>query len=661
MAVSYSDYKFAIIASGSENGTWGDYTNDNFQYAVQQAIGGLANLSFVSTSYTLSASNNNALQDFRALYLNCTGTPGGAATLTVPAIQKTYIVKNGTTGGHNITVKIGASTGTVVPNGKTMILYANGTDVIATSDYFASVGSAGNASFGGTLSVTGNSTLSGDLTSGTSTTTSGTYSRVTNTITITSTAHGFLTGQVLYLNFTSGAATTGVYTITVVNANTFTVTDTVSGSTSGNVSIIKYNNTWTLNTPIVLPAAFGSSGTLNQVLISQGSGVPPRWETPAAVAGNWSIGGNLTVTGTSTFTGASTFNGNTTVGSTTVTSGTYGRSTTTVTVTSNAHGFSNGQVLYLVFSAGTGGTATSGVYAISNVATNTFDITDTASGTITGSPAVSITKYNNTATLQAPLSSFGSVGTSGFVLTSQGTGAPPQWSAAPVTSVNNKTGAIQSVLTQYASVTASALTINTTSGSPTITVTAGTAQVGQILSSTNLPAGTYITAFVSGSNWTVSANASATATGTAATVVGFAFTGVPSWVKRITVMLNGPTGGAQNLGMRIGTGTTPTYVTTGYIAGANDGGGAVNATTYFPLTRRGTPSASDNWSGSLQLTNLSGNFWTESGTLGSSGGGSVCSSGGVVDAGAALTAVQILYNNFSTTAFTGGTVNIMYE
>lgn len=66
--------------------------------------------------------------------------------------------------------------------------------------------------------------------------TSGTYSRTGDTVTVTLTAHGFATGDHVVLDFTTGTATDGGYTITVVDANTFTVTDLASGSTSGNVT-----------------------------------------------------------------------------------------------------------------------------------------------------------------------------------------------------------------------------------------------------------------------------------------------------------------------------------------------------------------------------------------------------------------------------------------
>ena len=68
--------------------------------------------------------------------------------------------------------------------------------------------------------------------------------------------------------------------------------------------------------------------------------------------------------------------------------GTYGRSTNTVTVTITDHGLSNGDRVWLDFSAGTGGTATDNIYAVTVTNANTFTVTDSATGTITGSPAV---------------------------------------------------------------------------------------------------------------------------------------------------------------------------------------------------------------------------------------------------------------------------------
>ena len=65
--------------------------------------------------------------------------------------------------------------------------------------------------------------------------------------------------------------------------------------------------------------------------------------------------------------------------------GTYARSGTTVTITSAAHGMSNGQEVICDF---TSGAATDGFYTVANATTNTFTITDSASGTISAGETV---------------------------------------------------------------------------------------------------------------------------------------------------------------------------------------------------------------------------------------------------------------------------------
>ncbi len=69
-------------------------------------------------------------------------------------------------------------------------------------------------------------------------------------------------------------------------------------------------------------------------------------------------------------------------------SGTYGRAGTLVVINMTTHGMTTGQNVNLTFSAGTGGTATSGSYVVTVLNANDFAITDSVSGTITGSPSV---------------------------------------------------------------------------------------------------------------------------------------------------------------------------------------------------------------------------------------------------------------------------------
>lgn len=68
----------------------------------------------------------------------------------------------------------------------------------------------------------------------------GTYSRTLTTVTVTATAHGHQVGHAVYLDFTTGTATDGLFTVvTVPDANTFTVTHGTSGTTSGNVTLLR--------------------------------------------------------------------------------------------------------------------------------------------------------------------------------------------------------------------------------------------------------------------------------------------------------------------------------------------------------------------------------------------------------------------------------------
>jgi len=127
MASTYSNLKIQLMATGENSGTWGNVTNANLGDAIEQALVETATITFASANETLTLTDSNSKQDARALRLNLTGTTGGARDLIVPAIQKPYLVNNGT--ADIITVKVSGQTGIEVPAGKSMLLYNNGTDV----------------------------------------------------------------------------------------------------------------------------------------------------------------------------------------------------------------------------------------------------------------------------------------------------------------------------------------------------------------------------------------------------------------------------------------------------------------------------------------------------------------------------------------------------
>jgi hypothetical protein len=66
---------------------------------------------------------------------------------------------------------------------------------------------------------------------------------------------------------------------------------------------------------------------------------------------------------------------------------TYGRSGTTVTVASTAHGLQTGDKVGISFAVGTGGSATNGNYVITRTSADAFTLVDINSGTISATPA----------------------------------------------------------------------------------------------------------------------------------------------------------------------------------------------------------------------------------------------------------------------------------
>lgn len=65
----------------------------------------------------------------------------------------------------------------------------------------------------------------------------GTYAQSATQITVTRTAHGFVAGNWVYLDFTTGTANDAWYAIISATTDTFTVTRATSATTSGNVTI----------------------------------------------------------------------------------------------------------------------------------------------------------------------------------------------------------------------------------------------------------------------------------------------------------------------------------------------------------------------------------------------------------------------------------------
>ena len=199
----------------------------------------------------------------------------------------------------------------------------------------------------------------------------------------------------------------------------------------------------------------------------------------------------------------------------------------------------------------------------------------------------------------------------------------------------------------------------------TMTVTAvgsGTIAVGQLITGTGVTAGTTITALGtgSGSTGTYTVSASQTVASTTITILGVDFTGIPSWVKRITVMLQGvSTSGTSGILIQIGTSSgivSTGYLSTGIQINNASGTGGISSTAGFCL-RMGI--ATDLQSGNVIINNLNSNIWVASGT-GKNLTTAVWTTGGDVTLAATLDRLRLTTVN-GTDTFDAGSVNILYE
>jgi hypothetical protein len=149
----------------------------------------------------------------------------------------------------------------------------------------------------------------------------------------------------------------------------------------------------------------------------------------------------------------------------------------------------------------------------------------------------------------------------------------------------------------------------------------------------------------------VSATAVASTSGTS-----IDFTGIPSWVRRVTVMFNGvSTSGTSVIQIQIG--TSSGIETTGYVSTAGNRATETNATTGFILH----PSllAADFTSGEALLSTLGSNVWVTSGSM-SRNPSAPSMFGGTKTTSGTLDRVRITTVN-GTDTFDAGSINIMYE
>lgn len=182
-----------------------------------------------------------------------------------------------------------------------------------------------------------------------------------------------------------------------------------------------------------------------------------------------------------------------------------------------------------------------------------------------------------------------------------------------------------------------------------------------VTSAGNVTAGTFTGAVVGNVTGSlISGGAITLGTAVAATSgTAIDFTGIPSWAKRITVIVDGVSTTGVSVPI-IQLGDAGGIETSGYVAGASDFAGYAAQTVGIPLSRDAR--AADLLSGSILITILSiaSNTWLASGNINADGASAVMSCAGKKSTSETLDRIRITTVGGSST-FDAGNINIMYE
>jgi hypothetical protein len=379
MASTFSPtLRLELIGDGDQSGIWGQTTNNNLGALIEQAVTGVITISMTDANYTLS-NFNGVVDEARNQVIVLTGTLSVQRNLIAPLVEKTYAIKNTTTGGFGVQV-IGASgTGVVIPNGAVTFVYCDGTNFYAlVTGSAGNFSVAGNLSAAGNLAVTGTTTLTGALAVTGATTFTGipsgpTAAPGTSTTQLATTAFvqgvagalGTMSTQNANAVAITGGTITGITDLAVADGGTGSSTlaannvllgngtsalQAVAPSTSGNV-LTSNGTTWTS----VAPPPIGARG---QVFTSNGTFTIPTGITAIKVT---VLGGGGGGAGEGFYPGAGSAGG-----TSSITSGT--QSITSTTCTGGGGGNANGQTGSFYY--GGGGSASGGTLNYSSVAGN---------------------------------------------------------------------------------------------------------------------------------------------------------------------------------------------------------------------------------------------------------------------------------------------------
>ncbi len=164
MASNWSNLGIRLMTTGENDNTWGGQTNDNWN-RMEDSSDGYISTALTGTSHTATFTTqptSYASEEGRMRVLNYTGSPGGTCTVTLPNIQKVYVVRNNTDQSLIFTAGSGAQTVTLA-SGFDAQIYVDGSDEVHNcfDQMTGSVPSTAQV-----VTALSGATLTGDLTFG---------------------------------------------------------------------------------------------------------------------------------------------------------------------------------------------------------------------------------------------------------------------------------------------------------------------------------------------------------------------------------------------------------------------------------------------------------------------------------------------------------------
>jgi hypothetical protein len=137
------------------------------------------------------------------------------------------------------------------------------------------------------------------------------------------------------------------------------------------------------------------------------------------------------------------------------------------------------------------------------------------------------------------------------------------------------------------------------------------------------------------------------------------FTGIPSWVKRITVLFNDVSlSGSDSLLIQIGSGSFSTsgYTSSSTAATSGSATSGVTSSSGFIVALNNT---SNFTYGSVTILNITGNTWISNHSMGLAA--AACVNGGGVSPALAGALDRVSVTRSGTNTFDAGSINIIYE